>query len=141
MAESSECVFCEIVDGSRPCARVASNEHCLAFMDGRPIRPGHTLVIPRNHYPDLFDLDRADYLECMAMARRVVQALQIRFSPIRVGLVVAGFEVPHAHVHVIPMHDYHDISSKRVLEGEVSSATPEELARDAEEVRSALADD
>ena len=75
------------------------------------------------------------------MARRVAQALQIRFSPIRVGLVVAGFEVPHAHVHVIPMHDYHDISSKRVLEGEVSSATPEELARDAEEVRSALADD
>ena len=107
-------------------------------MDGRPIRPGHALVIPRRHHPDLFDLDEADYSECMALVWGEARAVQASFAPIRVGLVVAGFDIPHAHVHVIPMQDYHDITSKRMLEGEVRPATPEDLARDAEKVRARL---
>ena len=56
----------------------------------------------------------------MALAQQTAQAVQVSFSPLRVGLVVAGFDIPHAHVHVIPMHDYHDISSKRMLDGRMA---------------------
>src|SRR4029450_6502371 len=92
--------------------RIAEDEHTLAFLDQRPINPGHILVIPRQHAPDFFALDDVSYDALMRSVKRLAVVLNTVTHPKKVGMVIAGFDVPHAHVHLIPMHDYHDITSR-----------------------------
>jgi len=132
------CPFCEIVAGRAPAHRVFDDDVSLAFMDIRPIRPGHVLVIPKAHVPDFQALDDAMYAAVMLAAKRVAVVVAAATQPLKVGLAIAGFDVPHTHVHIVPMHDYHDLTSKRLLDGQITRAAPNELAEMASRLRTAL---
>lgn len=136
MTES--CVFCFIASRRADAAIVLEDASVVAFMDARPIRPGHVLVIPRTHSPDLLDLDTVTYVHVLDAARTIGRAIRQVFQPKRVGIVVAGFDVPHAHVHVIPMHDYHDVTSRALLEGTLEVASMDDLRGTSESIRREL---
>lgn len=86
------------------------------------------LVIPKVHEPDFYALNLDDYQPLMETVRTMSAEVAHRLSPKKVGLIVAGWDVPHTHVHVVPMLDYNDITSKRILEGNRSNPTDEELS-------------
>jgi histidine triad (HIT) family protein len=136
MAES--CIFCAIVGRQQPAAIVAEDETTLAVMSLHPINPGHVLVMPRRHEEQFQRMDSSAYIACMLAAQRVAAAIEAVYSPKRVGLLIAGFDVVHVHIHVLPMHDYHDITSRALLEGRVREAPISELRSDCERLREAL---
>jgi histidine triad (HIT) family protein len=134
----ADCIFCKLARKELPAHTVHETETMLAFLDRSPIQPGHLLVVPKKHEPDVFQLDEKTYLDLMATVRRVASAAGAFTRPKRMGLLVAGWDVPHAHVHVVPMNDYHDLTSKRLLEGNRPTPDDAELTRVAEGIRAAL---
>lgn len=96
-------IFSRIVAGEIPCYKVAEDERFFAFLDISPVSKGHTLVIPKQEVDYIFDLDDDTYNGLMAFARRVARALGSAVECKRVGVAVMGLEVPHAHVHLIPI--------------------------------------
>ena len=108
------CIFCQIVAGEAPASVVYEDGRVVAFMNIRPIRPGELLVIPREHVDHFCDL--ADDLAChiLVQAQRLSRNLRERLKPARVGLVVHGFGVAHAHLIVVPQHGPDDITSGRM---------------------------
>ena len=109
----SSCAFCQIVAGEEPASVVYEDERVMALMNIRPIHPGELMVIPKEHVDHFCDL--ADDLAChiLAQAQRLSRNLRERLKPRRVGLVVHGFGVPHAHLIVVPLHEPNDIVSSR----------------------------
>ena len=97
-------IFTRIINGEIPCYKVAEDEHCFAFLDISPLSKGHTLVVPRKEVDYLFDLDQATYQQLMAFSQRVAIAIGQAVPCLRVGVAVIGLEVPHAHIHLIPLH-------------------------------------
>ena len=95
-------VFTRIIDGEIPARFVWKDEVCVAFMDVRPLNRGHVLVVPRAEVDHWVDLDSAAVCHLTSVAHRIASAQQSVLGPGRVGLIIAGFEVPHAHVHVVP---------------------------------------
>lgn len=122
-----DCIFCKLVRGEMPTNNVYEDDWSFAFLDNHPINPGHVLVIPKIHEPNLHKLNEDVYLGVMKTVRKISDLVDIKFNPKKVGLIVAGWDVPHAHVHVVPMIDYHDITSKSILEGKRANPSPEEL--------------
>jgi histidine triad (HIT) family protein len=106
-------IFTRIVNGEIPSYQVAENEHCYAFLDINPLNEGHTLVVPKIEVDYLFDLDDATYAHLFHFAKRVATALGRAVPCLRVGVAVIGLEVPHAHVHLVPLHDIHDLDFSR----------------------------
>ncbi len=98
-------IFSRIVAGELPAHRVAEDDRFLAFLDIRPIAEGHTLVIPKQETDYLFDLDDAILGDLMVFAKRVAVVLRREVACARVGVMVAGLEVPHAHVHLVPFQE------------------------------------
>ncbi|MFP5072876.1 HIT family protein [Pseudonocardia nantongensis] len=98
-------VFTKIIDGEIPGRFVWSDEQCVGFLSINPLGPGHTLVVPRAEIDQWVDADAELTAHLMQVARTVGLAVREVWSPPRVGLMVAGFEVPHLHVHVFPAHD------------------------------------
>ena len=96
-------IFSRIVAGEIPCYKVAEDDQFFAFLDISPVAKGHTLVIPKKEVDYIFDLDDETYAGLMAFARRVARALEKTVTCKRVGVAVMGLEVPHAHVHLIPI--------------------------------------
>lgn len=96
-------IFSRIVAGEIPCYKVAEDDKYFAFLDISPVAKGHTLVIPKKEVDYIFDLDDATYAGLMAFARRVARALEATVDCKRVGVAVMGLEVPHAHIHLIPI--------------------------------------
>lgn len=113
----ASCGFCSIADGSAPAIVVYQDAEVVGFMDKNPINPGHVLIIPKVHHEHLQHLPEACYRRVWTVAKRIAQALEAEYAPPKVGLVVAGLDVRHAHVHVVPLHEYHDITSRRYIEG------------------------
>jgi histidine triad (HIT) family protein len=97
-------IFTRIINGEIPCYRVAEDEHCFAFLDIGPLSRGHTLVVPKKEVDYLFDLDRDTYRQLMDFSQRVALAIGRAVPCLRVGVAVIGLEVPHAHIHLIPLH-------------------------------------
>ncbi len=98
-------IFSRIIKGDIPSYTIAEDDRFFAFLDIRPVRPGHTLVIPKVETDYLFDLDD-DYLSgILTFARPIAKAIDQATGCIRTGIVVEGLEVPHAHIHLIPIHD------------------------------------
>lgn len=116
-------LFTKIVQGEIPCHKVAESDTCLAFLDIRPLAKGHTLVIPKQEVDYLFDLPEEIYNDVMSFARVVAKAIDLTMPCNRVGMAVVGLEVPHAHIHLVPINEVGDINfSKTPL-----SLTKEEL--------------
>lgn len=97
-------IFSKIVAGEIPCVKVWENEECLAFLDIMPVTPGHTLVIPKLEIDYLFDIEDGRYQRLLQAAKTVAGTLKIATGCARVVMGVWGFEVPHAHIHLIPMN-------------------------------------
>ncbi|MBR6749623.1 MAG: HIT family protein [Bacteroidaceae bacterium] len=96
-------IFSRIVAGEIPCYKVAEDDRYFAFLDISPVAKGHTLVIPKQEVDYIFDLDDETYSGLMAFARRVARALEGAVACKRVGVAVMGLEVPHAHIHLVPI--------------------------------------
>jgi histidine triad (HIT) family protein len=101
-------IFTKIVNGDLPCYKIAETDDFLAFLDVNPNTKGHTLCIPKQEVDKLFDLEASVYNELMAFSRKIALALEKAVPCKRVGLTVIGLEVPHAHVHLIPLHSMED---------------------------------
>ena len=103
-------IFSRIIAGEIPCYKVAEDDKCLAFLDIRPVVFGHTLVIPKQEIDYLFDMDDAYLTHLNLFAKRVAKVLREEVPCIRIGVMVAGLEVPHAHIHLIPMNAISELS-------------------------------
>jgi len=103
-------IFSKIVNGEIPCYKVAEDENYLAFLDIFPLAIGHVLVIPKVEVDYLFDLNDQKYTGLMLFAKRVALALKKTIPCKKVGVVVLGLEVPHAHIHLVPLNNESDIN-------------------------------
>jgi histidine triad (HIT) family protein len=106
-------IFTRIINREIPGYIVAEDDHNIAFLDINPLNEGHTLVVPKKEVDRLFDLDEDTYLKLQAFAHKVAKAIEAAIPCLRVGVAVIGLEVPHAHIHLIPLHGMHDIDFSR----------------------------
>jgi diadenosine tetraphosphate (Ap4A) HIT family hydrolase len=126
-------IFTKIIDGELPGTFVWRDDVCVAFMSIAPIRPGHTLVVPRAEVDHWIDLDPDVNAHLMRVAQEIALAQQAAFSPVRIGLIIAGLEVPHTHVHVIPIDGMQDLDFANA-----NDTTPDALAETAAAIRAAM---
>lgn len=127
-------IFSRIVNGEIPCHKIAESEKFLAFLDINPLAKGHTLVIPKQEIDYLFDLDDQLLSELMVFAKQVARAIEKVIPCERIGVTVIGLEVPHAHVHLIPINHLGDMNfSKPKI-----SSSQDELAGLASSIQSQL---
>ena len=117
-------IFSKIVAGEIPCHKIAENEHFLAFLDVMPLVNGHVLVIPKQEVDYIFDLEDAQLQDMMVFAKGAAKAIKAAIPCRKVGVAVIGLEVPHAHIHLVPMNEIGDINFTR----EKLKPTQEELA-------------
>lgn len=103
-------IFSKIIAGKIPSYKVAENQDCFAFLDINPLMEGHTLVVPKKEVDYLYDLDNETYLKLMEFSKQVAIAMKTVIPCKRVSSVVLGFEVPHAHVHLIPAQNERDVN-------------------------------
>ena len=101
-------IFTKIVNGEIPCYKIAETDDFLAFLDIEPNSKGHTLCIPKREINKIFDLEEAEYSRLMSFTRKVAKALEKTVPCKRIGMTVIGLEVPHVHVHLIPLHTMED---------------------------------
>lgn len=127
-------IFTRIVEREIPAQILREDSDYLAFLDVRPIREGHTLVISKAEVPDVFDLPESLLAGMLPFARPVANAIQQVTQATRIGMAVIGLEVPHAHLHLVPIDGLHDLDFRRA-----SPATADDLAATAERIRAALA--
>lgn len=132
------CIFCKIITGEIPSTKVCEDEHTLAFLDINPINTGHTLVVPKQHVPEFQNVETSLFVEVIKTAQTIAKALKVTVPAERIGIAIVGYDVPHTHVHVIPLLDHHDITSKKLLDDTRGKPTRPELATVAEKVRLAL---
>jgi histidine triad (HIT) family protein len=127
-------IFSKIISGEIPCHKVAEDERFLAFLDISPVAEGHTLVIPKKEVSYLFDLDDEWYTGLLLFAKRIAPALAKAVPCLRVGISVIGLEVPHTHIHLVPLNRMEDINfSKPKL-----TMSQAQLTETAEKIRIAL---
>lgn len=105
-------IFTKIINGDIPCYKIAEDAHFFAFLDINPNAKGHTLVVPKKEVNKLFDLDEATYTGLMNFSRKVALALRKAVPCERVGVSVIGLEVPHVHVHLIPLNSMKNMDFK-----------------------------
>ncbi|MGG5505984.1 MULTISPECIES: HIT family protein [unclassified Myroides] len=110
-------IFTKIINGELPAYKIAENDQFLAFLDINPNAKGHTLCIPKQEINKIFDMEEDHYLELMKFSRKIAKALEQAVPCKRVGMSVVGLEVPHVHVHLIPLQTMDDIrfSKKEAL--------------------------
>ena len=126
-------IFTRIIEGSIPCYKIAENDDCFAFLDISPVRLGHTLVIPKVEVDDLFDLDDTLLAKMLPFAKEVARKIKAVVPCSRIGLSVVGLEVPHAHIHLLPIEGLRDID----LGAPKLTLSPEEFTALAERIRNA----
>ncbi|MBL0014463.1 MAG: HIT domain-containing protein [Flavobacterium sp.] len=115
-------IFTKIVNGEIPCYKVAEDEHFLAFLDVNPNAKGHTLCIPKKETNKIFDIEDSQYLDLMLFSKKVAIALEHTIPCKRIGMAVIGLEVPHAHVHLIPLNEMDEMRFQNKVK-----MTPEEF--------------
>lgn len=106
-------IFTRIIQGDLPSFKILEDDHCFAFLDVFPLVEGHTLVVPKKEVDNLFDLDDETYQHLFSFAKVVESQLRKSISCKRIGVAVIGLEVPHAHIHLVPLNDVQDINFSR----------------------------
>lgn len=127
-------IFSRIATGEIPCYKIAENERYFAFLDINPLTPGHTLVIPKREVDYLFDLDDVEIAEINVFAKNVALALRKAIPCQRIGSAVIGLEVPHAHIHLIPIQNERDM----LFSNPKLKLLPEEMEAIAAKIRANL---
>ena len=127
-------VFSKIISGDIPAYKVLENESFLAFLDIFPLAKGHVLVIPKKETDYLFDISSDEYLELWKFAQQVAKAMDKVIDCKRIGVAVIGLEVPHAHIHLVPLNSVSDINFERPK----LSFSEEEMDEVAQKIRKAL---
>ncbi|UCE94317.1 MAG: HIT family protein [Flavobacteriaceae bacterium] len=124
-------IFTKIINGEIPSYKVAENDHYFAFLDINPNSKGHTLVVPKKEDDKIFDLNEDEYLKLMRFSYKVAKAIERAVPCERVGMSVIGLEVPHVHVHLIPLHTMADanFSKKEELTRELFQEIAQEISR------------
>ncbi len=125
-------LFTKIVKGEIPCHKIMEDQDYLAFLDIRPIHPGHALVIPKQEVDYIFDLDDKTLGGLMAFAKKAAAKIRACVECQRIGIMVAGLEVPHAHVHLVPIVAVSDLNFAKA-----KPASNDELAQMAQMIRNA----
>ena len=120
-------IFTKIVNGEIPCYKVAEDDNFLAFLDVNPNAKGHTLCIPKKEINKIFDMDDELYLGLMGFSKKIAVALEKTVSCKRIGMSVIGLEVPHAHVHLIPLNEMDEM--RFVNKVKMTPAEFEDLAK------------
>jgi histidine triad (HIT) family protein len=105
-------VFAKIIDGVIPCYKIAEDENYFAFLDINPLRAGHTLVVPKNEIDYVFDLDDDQLAGLILFSKKIAVAIKNVIPCNRIGVAILGLEVPHAHVHLVPMDTMEDVNFK-----------------------------
>ena len=126
-------IFSKIVAGEIPCYKVAETDNCLAFLDINPVQKGHVLCIPKKEVDYIFDMDSEAYAELMMFARRVALGVKKVCPCKKVGVAVIGLDVPHTHIHLIPLQEVHDLDFRHHVKME-----PEELQALAAQIAAAI---
>jgi len=119
-------IFTKIINGEIPCYKVAESENFLAFLDVNPLVTGHTLVVPKNEVDYLFDLDDSEYIGLMQFSKSVALGMKQAIPCLRIGVAVIGLEVPHTHIHLVPLNSMDDINfsnPKLTLPADIMNST------------------
>jgi diadenosine tetraphosphate (Ap4A) HIT family hydrolase len=124
-------IFTQIIEGGVPARFVWKDKLCVAFLSINPIRSGHVLVVPREEVDHWLDVDDDMMAHLMNVSRSIGRAIQNRFQPTRVGLIIAGLDVPHLHLHVLPIDVIEDLD----FENAAQDPDPAELDRAADTIR------
>lgn len=124
-------IFSKIVQGDIPCYKITETEDFLAFLDINPLHEGHTLCIPKKEVDDIFDLDEKTFIGLQLFSRHVAKAIKATIECKRIGTAVIGLEVPHCHIHLVPINDMGDLN----FSNEKLIFTPEEFEATAARIR------
>ncbi|HSJ46594.1 MAG TPA: HIT family protein [Euzebyales bacterium] len=127
-------VFTRIIEGDLPGRFVHRDDRCVAFLSVNPLRPGHVLVVPRVEVEHWIDLDADEWHHLTAVSQRLAAALQRAYQPSKVGMMLAGLEVPHVHIHLVPIDHVHDLDFGNAD----PDPNPADLDAAAEKVRAAI---
>lgn len=123
-------IFTRIVKGEVPCHKLTEDEHYMAFLDVRPLNPGHALVIPKKETDYIFDIEDKLLSGLMLFAKKVAVAMKKEIRCKKIGIMVAGLEVPHAHIHLVPIQEVGDLNFARA-----KPMANEQLAEIAQQIR------
>jgi len=126
-----DCIFCKVVAKEIPHSLVWEGDRFVAFLDIHPVNPGHLLIVPKEHVESIFDMPSDRYEELFQTAKALSAPLQKAMGSVRVGMVIEGFGMPHAHLHLVPINGPHELDSTRAR-----SMPAEELAAIAEKIKS-----
>ena len=127
-------IFSKIIAGDIPCYKIAENDKFFAFLDINPVNWGHTLVVPKQETDYIFDLDDEQIGEMMVFAKKVAVAIKKAIPCRKVGMAVLGLEVPHAHIHLIPLQNEGDMDFRHKIE----NPSPEKMKEIAAEISSQM---
>ncbi|MFO8053485.1 MAG: HIT family protein [Candidatus Omnitrophota bacterium] len=123
-------LFTKIINGEIPSHKILENDKFLSFLDIRPIKPGHTLVVPKQEVDYIFDLDNQTLSEILVFSKKTAKLIEKAVDCKRIGIMVAGLEVPHAHIHLVPITSLGDLNFANAKE-----ATDDQLKNMAEKIR------
>jgi len=126
-------IFTKIINGEIPCYKIAEDDNYFAFLDINPNAKGHTLCIPKKEVDKIMDLDEATYMGLMAFSRKIGKAIESALDCKRVGMTVIGLEVPHTHVHLIPLNEMKEATFQHKV-----SLTQEEFTSIAEKIKAKI---
>ena len=127
-------IFTKIIQGEIPCYKIAENDHFLAFLDVFPLVHGHILIVPKKETDYIFDIEDSELSAMMVFAKKIAKAQKDAVPCKRIGVAVIGLEVPHAHIHLVPMNTANDVNFTQAK----IKPTSEELAEMAERIKSKL---
>ncbi len=124
------CIFCKIAEGEIDVPKIYEDEKFFAFLDAKPINPGHTLLIPKSHVDYIFDVEEPLYSELFETAKKLAGPIRDAVQSKRIGISVEGFGVPHAHVHLVPINKGFELDPNRA-----KTANPKELLEIADKIK------
>ena len=130
-------IFTRIINGEIPCYKIAEDNHCIAFLDVNPLVLGHTLIVPKKEVDYIFDISDDEYTYLWNFAKYVARGVQAAVPCKRVGIAVIGLEVPHAHIHLIPLNRVSDMN----FANPKMKVADQEMIQIAQQIRSFLSKD